>query len=157
MVLEISRTDCGVRPVPLAAISESTGISRGYLEELARPLKMEGLLRGKKGHRGGYELGRPAAQITVCDVVEALIGPVGVSECVTDASACERSNYCECRLVFNLVSLQMKSALQALTLADLSNVRILERVRQEFFQLTEADSWQNQGAPDQSQNLPIDQ
>jgi len=135
LMLEVSRSSVDDRPVSLDAVSRNTGISRSYLEELVRPLKTNGLLRGIKGAKGGYQLARPAVEISLCDVVEAAIGPLGVSECVADPEACERSDFCECRMVFRLISLQLRSALASLTLADMSDVRQLERVRQEFFDL----------------------
>lgn len=135
MMLEVSRSAVDDRPVSLDAVSKLTGISQGYLQELVRPLKTNRLLRGIKGPQGGYQLARPAAEISLCDVVEAAIGPLGVSECVADPEACDRSDFCECRMVFRLVSLQLRSALASLTLADMSDVRQLERLRREFFDL----------------------
>ena len=62
---------------------------------------------------------------------------IGVTDCVVDPNHCERADYCECRLLFWLVSLQMRETLQNLTLADMSDVRILNKIRQRLFQLTE--------------------
>jgi len=133
MLLEVHRFSLEGRPVSVATIAARTGISAKYLEGLIRPLRNAGLMRGRRGPTGGYELARSAAEITLCDVVEAAIGPIGVSECVVDPAQCERAEFCECRLVFRLVSVQLRATLEAITLSDMSDVRVLDRIRRQLF------------------------
>jgi Rrf2 family protein len=140
MILEVHRSSREGRPISVATIAARTDISAGYLEGLVRPLKSAGLLRGRMGAGGGYELARNAAEITLCDIVEAAIGPIGVSECVVDPEHCTRSEFCECRLVFRLVSMQLRATLGAITLSDMSDVRVLDRVRRQLFTLGTRES-----------------
>ena len=53
-------------------IAEREDISQKYLEQILTHLKQAGLIRAQKGLRGGYMLSRPAEQITVADVLNAL-------------------------------------------------------------------------------------
>jgi Rrf2 family protein len=140
LVLDVSRASVDGRPVSLDEVATRTGISRGYLEELVRPLKRAGIVLGRKGWGGGYLLARPPREITLRDIAEAAIGPLAVSECAGDPEACDRADYCECRMVFRLVSLQLQATLSALSVADMSDVRELERLRREFFALQEQAS-----------------
>ena len=64
-------------PVPIAELARRGEIPVQFLEQLFATLRRAGLLRSQRGVKGGYTLGRPAAQITVLDVVELLDGPLG--------------------------------------------------------------------------------
>lgn len=59
-------------PVCIAAIAERQDISAAYLERLFRKLREQGLVCSTRGARGGYELGRCAAKISVADVIGAV-------------------------------------------------------------------------------------
>jgi len=59
-------------PVALATISERQGISLSYLEQLFGGLRTAGLVQSSRGPGGGYRLGRPAADISVADIVLAV-------------------------------------------------------------------------------------
>jgi Rrf2 family transcriptional regulator, cysteine metabolism repressor len=72
---ELARS--GGRPVPIAALAERRGMPVQFLEQLFSTLRRAGFLESHRGVKGGYTLGRPADQITVLDVVQALDGKVG--------------------------------------------------------------------------------
>lgn len=59
-------------PVSLADISQSQGISLSYLEQIFSRLRRKGLVRGTRGRRGGYCLGRAAQSISMGDIVRAV-------------------------------------------------------------------------------------
>lgn len=61
-------------PVPVQAIGERQGIPARYLEQIFQRLRRAELVTGKRGPGGGYVLARPAAAITLRDVVEAVEG-----------------------------------------------------------------------------------
>ncbi|HZA90806.1 MAG TPA: Rrf2 family transcriptional regulator [Solirubrobacterales bacterium] len=65
------------RPVPIATVAERRGMPLQFLEQLFSTLRRSGLLESYRGMRGGYTLARPADQITVLEVVQALDGKVG--------------------------------------------------------------------------------
>ena len=68
-------------PVSLAAIAEAETLPLSYLEHLVARLREVGLVTSTRGAHGGYRLARPAAEITMLEVVEALEGPVAPMEC----------------------------------------------------------------------------
>ena len=72
---ELARS--GGRPVPIAQIAERRGMPVQFLEQLFTTLRRDGLLQSQRGVKGGYRLARPADQITVLEVVQALDGKVG--------------------------------------------------------------------------------
>ena len=63
------------------------------LQRLAR----QGLLASHQGTRGGYQLSRSPAAISVADVIQAIDGPVTVTACTTDDGQCEPSAKCNVR------------------------------------------------------------
>ena len=64
-------------PVPIAELAKRGEIPVQFLEQLFATLRRAGLLRSQRGVKGGYTFARPAAQITVLEVVEQLDGTLG--------------------------------------------------------------------------------
>ncbi|MCW2970397.1 MAG: transcriptional regulator, BadM/Rrf2 family, partial [Solirubrobacterales bacterium] len=71
VMVELARR-AGDEPIPLAEIAERGGLPLAYLEHLVARLRKAELVDSRRGSRGGYMLARPAAQITMAEVVEAL-------------------------------------------------------------------------------------
>jgi Rrf2 family protein len=72
---ELARS--GSSPVPIAQVAERRGIPVQFLEQLFSTLRRAGILVSHRGAKGGYTLARPAGEITVLEVVQALDGVVG--------------------------------------------------------------------------------
>jgi Rrf2 family iron-sulfur cluster assembly transcriptional regulator len=76
------------RAVPLAAIAERQQISRPYLEQLFARLRREGLVYSVRGPGGGYRLARPAADLSVAEVVTAVDEPLRATRCAGHGPGC---------------------------------------------------------------------
>jgi Rrf2 family protein len=113
--------------VPLAEIAEHDGMPLAYLEHLVARLRKAGLLDSRRGSRGGYMLARPADQITMAEVVEALEGSIAPIECISQGPdgtiVCLResdpAHVCPTKLLWTRVRLAIVSTLMQTTLADL--------------------------------------
>ena len=80
LLVELGRRgDTG--PVALASVAEAETLPLSYLEHLVARLRDAGLVSSTRGAHGGYRLARPAGEITMLEVVEALEGPVAPMEC----------------------------------------------------------------------------
>jgi Rrf2 family protein len=121
MMLDIARHGAQEAPVSLASVSERTGISHGYLEQVALALRGARLVRGVAGRYGGYKLSVPAEKITIRQIIEATIGPICVVDCIDEPEACPRADYCECRVVYALINHRIGEVLEEFTLADLAD------------------------------------
>ena len=121
MMLDVARHGGLESPVSLASVSERTGISHGYLEQVALALRSARLVRGVAGRHGGYKLSSPPNEITIRQIIEATIGPVCVVDCIDEPEACTRADYCECRVVYALINLRIGEVLEEFTLADLAD------------------------------------
>jgi Rrf2 family protein len=113
-------------PVALAAVAEAELLPLSYLEHLVAKLREAGLVSSVRGAHGGYRLARPAGEIAMLDVVEALEGPIAPMECFhadregrvlcsheVDAGACAT------KLLWTRVHGGVTKALTGTTLADL--------------------------------------
>jgi Rrf2 family transcriptional regulator, cysteine metabolism repressor len=72
---ELARS--GERPVPIKELAERREIPEQFLEQLFSTLRRDGLLTSHRGMKGGYTLSRPADEIDVLEVVQALDGRIG--------------------------------------------------------------------------------
>lgn len=106
----------GKKPVSLALVAEKEGLSLAYLERLFARLKKAGLVRADKGVRGGYYLTRPAAKISVLQIIMALEGSVAPMACV-EGKSCGHS--CRIHPVWQKLYTQMTKTLSAISLASL--------------------------------------
>jgi Rrf2 family protein len=120
MMLDICRNGDDDTPVSLASVSDRTGISHGYLEQVALALRSARLVRGLAGRHGGYTLARDPERITIRQIIEATIGPVCVVDCIDEPEACPRAEFCECRVVYALINQRIAEVLEEFTLADLA-------------------------------------
>lgn len=129
LTLEIYRQGESGKPVKLADIARVTNISRRFLEQLAMALKSHSIVRGICGRDGGYVLGRPAADITIGDVLRAVTGPIDVTKCTEEPNDCMAAEFCECRLVWQLLRQNINELLDSFTIADISDRKSLESIR----------------------------
>jgi Rrf2 family cysteine metabolism transcriptional repressor len=80
LMVELGRQH-GSRPVSLSTVAEAERLPLSYLEHLVAKLRNAGLVTSTRGSHGGYRLARPAAEITMDEVVEALEGQIAPMEC----------------------------------------------------------------------------
>ena len=132
MMLDVTRHGGEGLPVSLASVSQRTGISHGYLEQVALALKSARLVRGVAGRHGGYKLAQPARDISIRKIIEATIGPICVVDCIDDPEACLRSDNCECRVVYALINHRIGEVLDEFSLADLADPDWLHQTASEF-------------------------
>ena len=106
-------------PVRIKDIAARQGVSVKYLEKLVRDLKEAGFVRSRRGPRGGHELDKPLAAISVGDIVRALEGDLSLVECGDEAGPCPRQADCLTRGVWMEAARAMHEKLDSITLADL--------------------------------------
>ena len=107
-------------PIQVKDISERIGVSDRYLEQLLGPLRIAGLVKATRGARGGFALSRPASEIRLSQVIQAMEGSMAPVECVDDADLCSRSDTCVAREVWSEIKEAVDSILGSTTLADLA-------------------------------------
>ncbi|MCG6948843.1 MAG: Rrf2 family transcriptional regulator [Acidobacteria bacterium] len=119
MMLDLARRGGADTPISLASVAERTGISHGYLEQVALSLRNAGLVRGVAGRHGGYKLSSSPEDISIRQIIEATIGPICVVDCIEEPESCPRAESCECRVVYAMINLRVGEVLEEYNLADL--------------------------------------
>lgn len=124
-------------PSSLAQIAETNGLPFAYLEHLAARLKKADLVESRRGPRGGYLLSRPAEQISMAEIVEALEGQIAPIECISATDdgdvVCSREGdanaACPTKILWTRVQGAIVRTLKEMTLADLAsaNERVSDR------------------------------
>lgn len=103
-------------PTSVKEIAERTGLPQPYLEQILLAVKGAGLVKSKRGVGGGYVLARPAAEITLADIIVAVDGPIAQRLDSYD----HHEGHCVVQDVWVDVSERMRSVLDDISLAELA-------------------------------------
>jgi Rrf2 family protein len=101
-------------------IAEQYDIPIELMAKVLQRLVRAGLLISTQGTRGGYTLGRPAASISVGDVIQAIDGPFTVTACSTEKNDCEQYSKCSIRDPLWQIRERIVAALGTVTLAEMA-------------------------------------
>ncbi len=85
---------CGDQWVMAKDMARCTGISLPYLSKVLHALGNSGLIEAKRGYRGGFRLARPADQITLLDIAEAVEGEAWKPRCLLGLEECSDARAC---------------------------------------------------------------
>ena len=100
-------------------LAERAGLETPTVSKLLKPLAQAGLVEGFRGANGGYRLARPAADISLIEVVEAMEGPLGMTECSVHAGTCTIEDHCGVRANWRRINDVVIDALRSVTLAQM--------------------------------------
>ncbi len=110
----------GDTPVSAREVAERQEIPAKFMEQIFVAMRRAGLVAAVRGAHGGFVLGRPADEITVLDVVEAVDGPLVSPVCDGErGSICARTNACAAGEVWGRATSALKAVFAASTLAEL--------------------------------------
>jgi len=111
----------GAAPTSVRDLAERTGLPQPYLEQILLALKGAGLVRSKRGVGGGYILARPAADITLGQIVSAVDGPISAGDFGEPHTngACDHEGQCVLLAVWADVGRYMRAHLDSFTLQDM--------------------------------------
>ena len=101
-------------------IAEQYDIPIELMAKVLQRLVRRGLLASHHGTRGGYQLARAAAQISIADVIQAIEGPVSVTVCSTEDGQCDQYAKCNVRDPLWRVRERILAALGECTIAELA-------------------------------------
>ncbi len=107
-------------PIMLDDLVQGTDLPRDFLAKVFQKLVHGGLLRSAKGRGGGFSLGRPAHEITLMNVVEAIDGPQVFDRCVVGLERCNDHMPCPQHDLYKPIRQRLKDYLLTTTLADLA-------------------------------------
>ena len=105
-------------PVTLAAVSERQRISLSYLEQLFGKLRRHGLVDSVRGPGGGYNLAKPAASLSVAEIILAVDEPIDATQC-GGRENCHDDRRCMTHELWAGLNAHIFSFLRSVTLAEL--------------------------------------
>jgi Rrf2 family protein len=100
-------------------VAERMDIPDQFLGKIAQQLARAGLIEIVQGARGGLRLVVPPDQVTLLDVVEAVIGEIFLNDCVMRPESCDRSHACAVHCVWAKAKDQLRRTLEEATFAVL--------------------------------------
>ncbi len=111
--------------VALKDIAERQNVSRKYLEQIALTLSAAGVMKGSRGHLGGYRMVGEAKDYTVYDVLSIMEGSMHPVSCLDTApNKCERCNGCETLYIWRGLDERISGYLKSMTVQD-----VLDRIK----------------------------
>ena len=102
-----------------AELAEQSGLEIPTVAKVLKPLAQAGLVEGFRGAAGGYRLAREARAINLAEIVEAMEGPLGMTECSLHAGTCGIERSCGVRANWRRINDVVAGALRAVTLAQM--------------------------------------
>src|SRR4051794_26776018 len=125
-------------PVKGERLSTSQSIPLRFLENILLQLRHAGIVESRRGADGGYRLARPAAEITLADVIRAIDGPLAGVSGQRPETLDFKGRSEPLRDVWVAVRASLRGVLEHVTLADVANNELPESVRE---LTSEPDAW----------------
>jgi len=101
-------------------LAEELGIPLNHLAKLVQTLARRGFLSTRKGKGGGLRLAIDPKKINLAQVIEAVEGPLVISECLFNRQSCSFTTKCKVRKCLATVRQQMRQTLARTTISDLA-------------------------------------
>ncbi len=137
MAVELAARDDGV-PVKGERLATSQSIPLRFLENILLQLRHAGIVESRRGADGGYRLARPAAEITLADVIRAIDGPLAGVSGARPETLDFKGRSEPLRDVWVAVRASLRSVLEHVTLADVAANELPDNVRA---LVAEQDAW----------------
>jgi FeS assembly SUF system regulator len=104
------------------ALAEHTRIAAPTVSKLLKQLQRANLVTSTRGLHGGYQLARPATDITAADILDALEGPVALTDCAAGHGNCGIEHSCRVGRVWQRLNQAIRQSLSEVTLAQLAGI-----------------------------------
>jgi len=103
-------------------LAAETGVPLPTAQKLMGRLAVAGLLTSSRGQQGGFTLARTATDISLADIVEAVEGPIAMTQCggSDEPSDCALDAHCRVKPHMGLVGQAVRGALNAVSLQELA-------------------------------------
>ena len=124
VMMSAAARHCGGSRINAAVLAEETGIPLPTVQKLVSRLSAAGLLRSVRGAGGGFGLARPAAAVTLADIIEAVEGPIAMTSCVDSGKHdCGMEGACRVQPHWPVVNQAVRGALAGVSLNALAEMR----------------------------------
>jgi FeS assembly SUF system regulator len=101
-------------------LAMAIGVATPTASKILKMLTRTNLLQSVRGAKGGYRLSRPAGEISIAQIIDAVEGPIAMTECSAIAGLCSQEGACSIRGNWQRVNQVILRALDQITLADMT-------------------------------------
>jgi len=101
-------------------LSEFSGIPLPTVTRILKMLSNEGLLESQRGAQGGYSLTKSPTDVSVAEVIEAMEGPIALTECASDDCGCAFEPSCAVDKPWQKINKAVNNVLQNINLSEMS-------------------------------------
>jgi Rrf2 family protein len=122
-VIHLADEEAAGRICSVSEIATRERIPRQFLEKIVQELIHKGLVRSRRGPRGGYVLARPADKMTFRDVIEAVEGPIALNNCTGDHADCSLIGACGMERIWREGQRRVMDLFERTTIADVRHPR----------------------------------
>jgi Rrf2 family protein len=122
--VELAAAEKTGKPVKGEYLAAAQGIPKNFLENILTELRRSGLIRTRRGADGGYQLARPAAEISVADVLRAVEGPLAAVQGVRPSELSYGGAAQRLPEVWIALRASLRDVLEHVTLADIARGRL---------------------------------
>lgn len=127
---ELAAAQAEDSPVKGERLADAQDIPLQFLEHILLELKHHGIVRARRGAKGGYWLARPADEVTVAEIVRAVEGPIAHVQSTPPEAIEYRGNSEHLQEVWIAVRASLRHVLEEVTLADLVSGELPDAVRE---------------------------
>jgi FeS assembly SUF system regulator len=106
----------------VAQLSATTGVAAPTVSKILKQLHRSGLVESTRGQHGGYRLARAPGQISAAQIIDALEGPMALTECVHHPNQCGIESHCSVGRAWQQVNRAIYRSLQQLSLVELAGL-----------------------------------
>ena len=110
------------RLLTAAALSERTHIAAPTVAKLLKQMHRAGLVNSTRGTHGGYQLARDPENISAAAILDALEGPIALTECAAGSGQCGIEHTCAVGRTWQRLSVAVRRSLSEVTLAQLAGL-----------------------------------
>src|SRR5579872_68017 len=108
-----------LRQMSAGELAAATRLPRATVAKVLKALAHAGIVAGVRGASGGYRLARAVDAVSVAEVVAAIDGEIGLTECTSHQPGCERADFCPTRPHWRAINDAVSAALAAVSLAEM--------------------------------------
>jgi Rrf2 family protein len=128
--VELAAVEADGKPIKGEQIARAQGIPQNFLENILTELRRAGIVRTRRGAEGGYQLARPAVEVTVADVLRAVEGPLAAVQGVRPDELEYGGSAARLPEVWVALRASLRDVLEHVTLADIANGKLPPTVKQ---------------------------
>lgn len=118
----VTACHCAKEPLKVqtaAELSSTLGIALPTMKKILKTMTQHGLFESVRGAHGGYRIADDPFAISVAQIIAAMEGPIGLTECTQAQNHCQQSQECDLSGNWAKINQAIQTALEAVTLADM--------------------------------------